>query len=93
VRLTDDQIDRALGVIKPEGGRKKTGVEQVSPLTTRGREILDEIKKEKPTAGAVSNLKGLIFTREDGTPVTKGMIEYQVERALKETKIKKFVFS
>jgi hypothetical protein len=30
----------------PEGGRKKTKVEQVSPLTDRAREILQEIKAE-----------------------------------------------
>jgi hypothetical protein len=33
VRLTDDMVDEKAGVIIPQGGRIKTGVEQVSQLT------------------------------------------------------------
>ena len=47
LRLTENMIDWQRGVIVPEGGRKKTGVHQVSPLTERAREILEEIKAEK----------------------------------------------
>jgi integrase len=36
--------------------------------------------------------KRLIFTNADGTPITKGQIEYQIEKAIKETGIKKFTF-
>ncbi|MGZ9271750.1 MAG: tyrosine-type recombinase/integrase [Candidatus Binatia bacterium] len=32
------------------------------------------------------------FTNPAGSPITKGQIEYQVERALKKSGIKKFVF-
>ena len=92
LRLTDDEIDTRLGVIKPEGGRIKTGVEQVSPLTKRAREILDEIRREKRSGAIVPNVHGLVFTKEDGTPITKGMINGQVEKAVRKTKVKKFVF-
>jgi integrase len=92
LRLTDDEIDTRLGVIKPEGGRIKTGVEQVSPLTKRAREILDEIRREKRSGAIVPNVNGLVFTKEDGAPITKGMINGQVEKAVRKTKVKKFVF-
>jgi integrase len=92
LRLTDDEIDTRLGVIKPEGGRIKTGVEQVSPLTKRAREILDEIRREKRSGAIVPNVSGLVFTKEDGAPITKGMINGQVEKAVRKTKVKKFVF-
>jgi integrase len=91
LRLTDDMVDRAKGVIVPEGGRKKTDVEQVSPLTARARAILDEIRSERRKSG-VAPLSGLVFTREDGRPVTKDMIQSQVERAIKVTGVKKFTF-
>jgi integrase len=37
-------------------------------------------------------VNGLIFTRDDGRPITKGMIEYQIEAVLKSTGVKKFTF-
>jgi integrase len=84
-------IDRANGVIIPEGGRKKTHVEHVAPLTARARAILDEIKAERRTRSIIP-LNGLVFTREDGRPITKDMIQSQVEKAIKDTKVKKFTF-
>jgi integrase len=39
----------------------------------------------------VPNVNGLIFTRDDGWAITKGMIAHQVERAVK-SGINKFVF-
>jgi integrase len=92
LRLTDDMIDERAGVIKPEGGRKKSGVEQVSPLTQKARQILDEIKAEKRSGAMVSNLNGLVFTLSNGTPITKGLIHSQIEKALKATGVKKLVF-
>jgi integrase len=47
LRLTEEMVDRQSGVIIPEGGRKKTETEQVAPLTTRARAIVDEIRMEK----------------------------------------------
>ena len=33
IRLTESMIDEKIGVVRPKGGRTKTGVEQISPLT------------------------------------------------------------
>ena len=92
LRLTDSMIDEREGTIKPEGGRKKSGVEQVSPLTDRAREIYQQIKADKKSGAIVPNLSGLVFTLNDGTQITKGLVHYQVEKALRKTGIKKFVF-
>ena len=92
LHLTDDEIDTRLGVIKPEGGRIKTGVERVSPLTKRAREILDEIRREKRSGAIIPNVNGLVFTKEDGAPITKRMINGQIEKAVRKTRVKKFVF-
>jgi len=92
LRLSEDMVDRRQGVIIPEGGRKKTGADQISPLTMTARRILDEIKAERRSSAMVPNVAGLIFTRDDGSKITKGMIDYQVERAIGLTKVKKFVF-
>lgn len=92
IRLSEDMIDEQAGVIIPEGGRKKTEAEQISPLTKRAHAILKEIRAERRRAAAIPNVKGLIFTNPDGTPITKGQIAYQVECALKLTGVKKFVF-
>lgn len=92
LRLNEDMIDRQTGVIVPEGGRKKTEVEQVSPLTDRAREILDEIKREKRVGAIVKNVGGLIFTREDGKPITRSMISKAVRKAARDAGVKKFVF-
>ena len=90
LRLTD-MIHREKGFIVPDGGRKKTDVEQVSPLTARARAILDEIKAERRSR-AVVPLNGLVFTREDGRCITKDMIQAQVEKAIKKAGVKKFTF-
>ena len=91
LRLTDDMIDRAKGVIVPDGGRKKTDVEQVSPLTPRARAILDEMKAERRSR-AILRLNRLVFTREDGQPITKDMIQAQVEKAIKATRYQEVHF-
>ena len=82
-------IDWQRGVIVPEGGRKKTGVHQVSPLTERAREILEEIKAEKKSGAIIVNLAGLIFVRSDGSPITKGMLHAQIKKALRSGIFKK----
>jgi integrase len=92
LRLTDDMIDERQGTITPEGGRKKSGVEQVSPLTDRAREIYEQIRAEKRSGAIVPNLQGLVFTLNDGTPINRSMIHSQVKRAIRETGVKKFVF-
>lgn len=91
LRLTEQMIDRGACEITPEGGRLKTKTNQVSPLTERARQILDEIKREKVKTIA-PKAKDLIFIREDGRMITRSMIAKAVEKAFKEAKVKKFVF-
>jgi integrase len=85
-------IDERQGVIKPEGGRKKTNVEQISPLTDRARRILEEIRSQRRSGAIVPNLNGLVFTLNDGTPINRGHIHAQIKKALRETGVRKFVF-
>lgn len=92
LRLTEDMIDRRTGVVIPEGGRKKSETKQISPLTPRALAILNEIRAEKRAGGIVQNINALICTREDGRAVTKGMVDFQVEQAVKASGVKKFVF-
>jgi integrase len=92
LRLTDTMINERQGTITPEGGRRKTNVDQVSPLTDRAREIYEQIKAEKKSGAIVPNVRGLVFTLKDGTPINRGMIHFQIKRAIKETGVKKFVF-
>jgi integrase len=90
VQTVECAVTKSAGFL--EGGRKKTSVEQVSPLTQRAREILEEIRAEKKSGATVSNLSGLVFTLRDGRKITRDMIHAQVKKALKQTGVKKFVF-
>jgi integrase len=83
IRLTYADIDEARGVVRPAGGRKKTNGVQISPLTAKARAVFDEIKAATRSGAIVPNVNGLVFTLDNGKPVTKGLINYQVERAIK----------
>jgi integrase len=72
IRLTYDMIDRERGVIEPTGGRIKTGVRQVPPLTARVAEILDEIEAERKLS-KVRHVHGLVRERA-AQPITKDAI-------------------
>jgi hypothetical protein len=60
--------------------RKKSGVEQVSPLTPKAREVLEQIRAEKKNGAIVANLQNLVFTLNEGTPITRGLIRSQSTR-------------
>lgn len=98
LRLTPEMVDRKAGVIKPEGGRLKTGanqpaeLQQIAPLTRRARQILDAIDRDKRRGVIVSNTNRLIFTREDGKPIGRDMISRGIRRAWKAAGVKRFVF-
>jgi len=91
LRLTEDMIDLKAGIIRLHNGRGKTGVEQIPPLTLRCRQILSEIEADRKQS-KVRNVHGLVFTNPDGSAITKGQVEYQVERAVSKSGIRKFVF-
>jgi integrase len=84
-------VDRERGVIEPEGGRIKTGVRQVAPLTDRVADLLDEIETERKQS-KIRNVNGLVFTRESGKRVTKDAITGRLKRACRDGKIKNFRF-
>ena len=85
-------IDRKFRVVVPEGGRMKTGSEQASPLSDRALEILDELKKEKRGGAGGAEVNGLIFTRDDGRPITRSMISDAVQKAVRDARVKKYRF-
>jgi integrase len=93
LRLTDDMIDEMQGTITPEGGRKKSKVTQVSPLTDKARAIYQDIGMLKRTGKIVPNVAGYVFTRNDGTKIDKGMIHAQIKKARRANpEMKKFTF-
>jgi integrase len=83
MRLTETMIDHDTGVIVPHGGRTKTSVQQICPLTDAVREVLAEVKQERQHS-KIQAIGGLIFTRANGQPVTAAMIERQMEKVCKE---------
>jgi integrase len=92
LRLTDAMIDEQQGTITPEGGRKKTKVPQVSPLTDRAREIYQAIKAEKKAGVIVPNLGGFVFTLNDGTKINRSHIHAQIKKARRQTDLRKWKF-
>jgi integrase len=91
LRLTEDMIDREQGIIEPEGGRIKTGVRQVAPITERVTAILDEIEAERKSS-KIRNVQGLVFTRDNGKRVNKDAITGTLKRACRDAKVKNFRF-
>ena len=80
LRVTDDAIDTKTGIIRLNFGRGKTGVgSRFLPLTLRCRQILAEIEADLKQS-KVRNVQGFVFTNPDGSPITKGQIEYQIEK-------------
>lgn len=88
LRLTDDMIDLDEGVIVPEGGRVKTDVEQISPITPAVRAVLEEIRAERSKVASISKL---VFTKH-GRPITKNMLRRGLATAMKKAGIKDFTF-
>jgi hypothetical protein len=93
LRLTFDMIDEHQGTVTPTGSRKKSGVEQVSPLTPKAREVLEQIRAEKKNGVIVANLQNLVFTLNDGTPITRGLIHSQIDKAIKRPLLKNSSFT
>jgi integrase len=92
VRLTKDMIDRKRREVVPTNGRVKTGVEQRAPLTDRALEVLNEIERERRAGRIVTNVNGLIFTRDDGTAINKDMITGAIKTGRRRADVKDFRF-
>jgi Phage integrase family len=93
LRLTWDDIDWDDGVIVPGGGRKKTQVRQIAPLTETVRTILEEIKQDRKRS-KVENIAGtgLVFGRDDGRPISGNAITKALHKACKRAKVRNFRF-
>jgi len=93
LRLTWNDIDWDDGVIVPGGGRKKTHVRQVAPLTETVRGILEEIKRERKRS-KIKNISGseLVFIRDDGQPITGNAVSKALYKACKRAKVSDFRF-
>jgi integrase len=87
LRVTEDAIDTKTGIIRLNFGPRG----KVPPLTLRCRRILAEIEADLKQS-KVRNVQGFVFTNPDASPITKGQIEYQIEKAVKNAGIRKFVF-
>jgi len=88
LRLDDSMVDENEGVLVPEGGRAKTGVLQVAPITPKVRAVLEDIKRERKM---IANISKLIFTR-NGKPITKGILQGAFASAAKKAGIQGFTF-
>ena len=91
IRLTDEMIDTEQGVIVPTGGRIKTHVRQIAPLTVRVTEVLQEIAAERRRT-KVRNVHGLVFTRANGKAITKDAITAIMRRVCRDAGVKNFRF-
>jgi integrase len=93
LRLTWDDIDWDEGVIVPGGGRKKTQVRQVAPLTETVRSILEEIKQERKHSKIGTLVAtGLVFVRDDGRPISGNALTKALHKACKRAKVRDFRF-
>jgi len=90
LRLTDAMIDEEAGVIIPTGGRKKTGVRQVAPLTDRMRAILAEIREDR-RQHKIAPTNRLVFTR-DGRHISKDQLGRALRTACRKAGIEDFRF-
>ncbi len=88
LRLDDSMIDANEEVIVPEGGRAKTSVLQVAPITPKVSAVLEDIGRDRKM---VANISKLIFTR-NGKPITKGMLQGAFASAAKKAGIQGFTF-
>ena len=61
-------------------------------MTAKARAVLQEIRTLRRRGTIVANVHGLVFTRDDGRAISKDMVQFQVEKAIAATQVKKFVF-
>jgi integrase len=89
LRLTEDEIDEIECVIVPAGGRLKTSIKQISPITPAAAAVLTEIRAARR---GVRNIARLVLTTKQGKPITAGMVRRELERVVKKASIKNFRF-
>ncbi len=88
LRLTWVEVDREKGVIKLAGGRTKTGVKAIIPISEELGTVLDELEEENQK---VSNLGNLVFT-DSGKPISIHRLRNAFEKVVSGAGIKDFRF-
>ena len=91
IRLTESMIDEKIGVVRPKGGENQNRDGADIAADRCGARRAQEIRELRHAGAIVSHIRDLVFTQDDGSPITKGLINYQVERAVK-SGIAKFRF-
>jgi len=84
--LTWDSVDREKGAIQVYGGRIKTRVQQVVPISPDLWAVLDELK-EKPRD--IRNTENLVFTKS-GQRINKDTLRFSLEQATEKAGIQNF---
>jgi integrase len=92
IEMKKTWIDRKNRLVKVPDGRNKSGVEQSPYLYGEARAILDEIELARREVKIASNIEGYMFTRPDGSKLTKDEIEGYITRARKKAKVSDWRF-
>jgi len=88
LNLTWSEVNRRVGVIKLEGGRDKTKVRQIVPISPELNEVLDELWQEHQR---VPNMEGRVFTR-GGRSISPSGLRKAFEKAVRSVGIQNFRF-
>ena len=88
LRLTWVEVDREKGVIKLVGGRTKTGVKAIIPISEELGIVLDELEEENQK---VSNLGNLVFT-DSGKSISIHRLRNAFDKVVSGAEIKDFRF-
>ena len=76
------------GLIRLKGGRGKTGVKQIAPVTPALRSILAELRAEQQRVRSIENR---VFTKE-GRLIKRSQLRKAFDRAVRDAGIEDFVF-
>ena len=82
------QVDEQEGLIRLKGGRGKTGVKQIAPVTPALRSILAELRTEQQRVRSIENR---VFTKE-GRPIKRSQLRKAFDRAVLDAGTEDFVF-
>jgi integrase len=92
MELTKFWIDRKNRLVKLPNGRNKSGQEQTPYLSEGALAILDEIERDRRAGKIASNVASYVFTKDDGSKITKDDVTGAIRRARKKAKVNDFRF-
>jgi integrase len=93
MEVTKFMVDRKNRLAKLPNGRNKTGQEQTPYLNETALKVLDDIDQDRK-AGRIASVGvgGYVFTKEDGSKITKDDVTGAVRRARDKSKVSDFRF-